>query len=71
VPRRGSLIDLDDLSDAAAKVIREGKDHYFASYELVGPDKLTALEVAEIPRSLVAPGSNHRGSSGGEKIDVR
>jgi len=47
-PRRGSLIDLNDLTDVAAKVIAEGQDHYFASYELAGPDKLTALEVAEI-----------------------
>jgi uncharacterized protein YbjT (DUF2867 family) len=48
LPRKGSLIDLNDLTDVAAKVIREGRDHYFASYELVGPDKLTAVEVAEI-----------------------
>ena len=47
-PRRGSLIDLNDLTDVAVKIIREGEDHYFASYELAGPDKLTALEVAEI-----------------------
>jgi NAD(P)H dehydrogenase (quinone) len=47
-PRRGSLIALDDLTDVAVKVIKEGPPHYFASYELVGPDKLTAFEVAEI-----------------------
>ncbi len=46
-PRRGSLIALDDLTDVAAKVIKEGAHHYFASYELVGPDKLTASEVAD------------------------
>jgi uncharacterized protein YbjT (DUF2867 family) len=48
LPRKGSLIDLNDLTDVAAKVIREGRGHYFASYELVGPDMLTAGEVAEI-----------------------
>jgi len=47
-PRRGSLIDLGDLTDVAVKVIREGERHYFASYELAGPDKLTAFEVADI-----------------------
>lgn len=46
-PRRGSLIALDDLTDVAVKVIKEGAHHYFASYELVGPDKLTAFEIAE------------------------
>jgi len=46
--RRGSLIDLHDLTDVAAKVLTEGAKHYFAGYELVGPDKLTAHEVARI-----------------------
>jgi uncharacterized protein YbjT (DUF2867 family) len=40
--RLGSLIDLHDLTDVALKVIREGSAHYGASYELSGPDKLTA-----------------------------
>ena len=36
--RRGSLIDPEDLSDAAARVVTEGSKHYFADYELAGPD---------------------------------
>jgi uncharacterized protein YbjT (DUF2867 family) len=46
--RRGSLIDIEDLTDVAAKVLTEGARHHFAGYELVGPDKLTAQEVARI-----------------------
>lgn len=46
--RRGSLIDLHDLTDVAAKVLTEGAKHYFAGYELIGPDKLTAHEAARI-----------------------
>jgi uncharacterized protein YbjT (DUF2867 family) len=46
--RRGSLIDIEDLTDVAAKVLIEGARHHFAGYELVGPDKLTAQEAARI-----------------------
>lgn len=46
--RRGSLIDLHDLTDVAAKVIIEGDRHFQASYELVGPDKLTSHEIVRI-----------------------
>jgi uncharacterized protein YbjT (DUF2867 family) len=46
--RKHSLIALEDLTDVALKVLREGPSHYFASYELVGPDKLNAFESARI-----------------------
>lgn len=46
--RKGSLIDLHDLTDVAAKVLTEGAKHYHANYELIGPDKLTAPEIARI-----------------------
>ena len=46
--RRGSMIDIDDLTDVAAKVLTEGSKHYFANYELAGPDKLTPHEIARI-----------------------
>ena len=46
--RRGSMIDIDDLTDVAAKVLTEGSKHYFANYELAGPDKLSPYEIANI-----------------------
>ncbi|EHJ59318.1 hypothetical protein NSU_3650 [Novosphingobium pentaromativorans US6-1] len=46
--RRGSFIDIDDLTDVAAKVLTEGSKHYFANYELAGPDKLSPHEIATI-----------------------
>jgi len=46
--RKGSLIDLDDLTDVAFKVIKEGAPHYAASYELSGPDNLTSNDVADV-----------------------
>jgi uncharacterized protein YbjT (DUF2867 family) len=46
--RRESMIDLGDLTDVAAKVLHEGETHYYASYDLVGPDKLTSYEIARI-----------------------
>lgn len=46
--RKGSLIDLHDLTDVALKVIVEGDKHFQASYELVGPDKLTSRDIVRI-----------------------
>ncbi|EQB30734.1 hypothetical protein M529_18495 [Sphingobium ummariense RL-3] len=46
--RRGSLIDVEDLTDVAAKVLVEGSRHFYASYELSGTDKLTSREMARI-----------------------
>lgn len=46
--RRGSLIDLEDLTDVAARVLTEGERHFFANYELSGSDKLTAEQMARI-----------------------
>ena len=46
--RRGSMIAIDDLTDVAAKVLTEGSKHYFANYELAGPDKLSPFEIARI-----------------------
>jgi uncharacterized protein YbjT (DUF2867 family) len=45
---RRSLIDIGDLTDVAVKVLSEGARHYYASYDLVGPDKLTSHEIARI-----------------------
>lgn len=46
--RRGSLIDVEDLTDVAAKVLCEGRKHFYASYELSGTDKLTSEDMRRI-----------------------
>lgn len=46
--RKQSLISLDDLTDVVVKILKEGAGHYYASYELAGPDKLDHLEMARI-----------------------
>jgi uncharacterized protein YbjT (DUF2867 family) len=51
--RRVTLIDIPDLTDAIAKVINEGARHYFASYELAGPDKLTIEDMARIASNIM------------------
>jgi uncharacterized protein YbjT (DUF2867 family) len=43
-----SFIALEDLTDVAVKVLTEGSAHYFASYELAGPDKIDHHEMARI-----------------------
>jgi NAD(P)H dehydrogenase (quinone) len=48
-PRRvHSVIAMEDLTDVAVKVLHEREAHYFASYELAGPDKLDSFETARI-----------------------
>ncbi len=45
--RRQALVDLDDVTDVAARVIAEGPDrHRAASYELCSGDCLTGREIA-------------------------
>ena len=34
--RRGSLVDVADITDVAFKVLNEGDKHFFANYELIG-----------------------------------
>lgn len=46
--RLQSLIDVEDLTDVAAKVLIEGDKHFFADYELSGPDKLTCQAISVI-----------------------
>jgi uncharacterized protein YbjT (DUF2867 family) len=47
-PLRHSFIAMEDLTDVAVKVLGEGSKHYYASYELAGPDKLDSYAVANI-----------------------
>ena len=42
-----SLVDLNDVSNAAAKVIGR-KEHFFAKYELAGPQMLSGLDKSKI-----------------------
>ncbi|WP_370063053.1 SDR family oxidoreductase [Mycobacterium sp. MAA66] len=51
--RKHSYIAMEDLTDVAAKVLLEGSAHYCASYELAGPDKLDAPEMARILSRVV------------------
>ncbi len=44
---RHSLVDLQDVAEAAAAVLLDS-NHYDAIYELAGPEALSQLEVAEI-----------------------
>jgi len=46
--RRHSVVDLRDVAEAAAKVLREGSPHYYARYELCGmPQSIDAQELAD------------------------
>lgn len=46
--RMHSYISLEDLTDVALKVLIEGSAHYFAAYELSGPDKISPVGMAQI-----------------------
>jgi uncharacterized protein YbjT (DUF2867 family) len=55
VETRLSLVDLDDVAEAAARVLMEG-GHGGATYELVGTPPLSQIEVAEtLSRALGKP----------------
>ena len=45
VEARLNLVDIEDVAEAAAIVLTQ-PDHVFASYELAGPQALSALEIA-------------------------
>jgi uncharacterized protein YbjT (DUF2867 family) len=45
--RRQALVDLEDVADVLAKVLREGRAHYGATYELTSHDCLTGHEIAD------------------------
>jgi uncharacterized protein YbjT (DUF2867 family) len=46
--RRQSLVDLDDVTTVAAKVLRHPEQHYGATYELVGPGRYAADDLRAI-----------------------
>lgn len=46
---RHSRVDLRDVAEVAVKVLKDGKSHYWARYELCGlPQSLTGEELAEL-----------------------
>ena len=46
--RRQSMVDLEDVADAAALVLGEPERHIGATYELAGPGRLTAHDIGAI-----------------------
>ncbi|ORA26285.1 SDR family oxidoreductase [Mycobacterium aquaticum] len=50
---RENLIDVEDIAEAAATVLSEGERHYYANYDLCGPDRLTADQTARILSRLL------------------
>jgi uncharacterized protein YbjT (DUF2867 family) len=50
---RENLIDVEDIAEVAAKVLCESERHYYANYDLCGPDRLTAEETARILSRLL------------------
>lgn len=45
--KRQALVDLDDVAEVVAKVVREGRPHHGATYELSSDDNLSGHEIAE------------------------
>jgi uncharacterized protein YbjT (DUF2867 family) len=45
---RQSVVDLEDVTEVAAKVLLEGETHYGATYELSAPGCFTAYEIGDI-----------------------
>lgn len=50
--KRQALVDLDDVADVVVKVVREGRAHASASYELSSDDNLSGLDIAEVLTSV-------------------
>lgn len=46
--RHQSMVDLDDVTDVAALVLSEPRGHAAATYELVGPGRLTAYDIGRV-----------------------
>lgn len=46
--RAQSMVDLDDVSEVAAKVLSEADRHFAATYELVGPGRFTAYDIGQV-----------------------
>jgi len=46
--RRQSLVDLEDVTDVATKILLDGAPHYGATYELSAPGCFTGHDIAEI-----------------------
>ena len=51
--RRQSMVDLDDVAEVAALVLDEGERHFAATYELAGPGRYTAHDIARLLAELL------------------
>ena len=51
--RHQSVVDLDDVTDVALKVLTEGEPHWGATYELVGEGRYTAHDLGAIIAAVV------------------
>jgi uncharacterized protein YbjT (DUF2867 family) len=51
--RRQSMVDLDDVTDVVAQVLTDRERHSAATYELVGPGRFTAHEIAAVASQVV------------------
>jgi uncharacterized protein YbjT (DUF2867 family) len=50
--RRQALVDVDDVTDVAAKILLEGAPHYGATYELSSPGCFSAHDIGAIIASV-------------------
>lgn len=48
-----SMLDLDDLAQAAAIVIRDSRNHYQATYELCGAQILSSADIAKLSAEFI------------------
>ena len=62
--RRQSMVDLEDITDVAALVLGEPERHAGATYELVGPGRFTAYEIAGVLSRVLG------GEVGVERMDT-
>jgi uncharacterized protein YbjT (DUF2867 family) len=46
--RRQSMVDLDDVTDVVVTVLASSESHFGATYELVGPGRYTAYDIAQV-----------------------
>lgn len=51
--RRQSMVDLDDVTDVAAHVLSDPQRHAAATYELVGPGRFTAHDIAAVAAKVI------------------
>lgn len=51
--KRQSMVDLDDVTEVVARVLSDPERHSGATYELVGPGRFNAYEIAAVASNVV------------------